>query len=219
MSKPAAARSWIRGMYSPVSLLAGLAVVALLAAVWPLVTWPFPPGSALDRLIAAVVAVAATAVAVLLTRRTPQCKTRRELILVVAARVDGPWLNREARLSFGIYPHGPSWCRVWRVIRVDDDHALEALTGEGGEQPLHHENFITLPFTPCVVRHDDTVLVDPVTGKVRNLPGGPGVLRSAWRLNKMAAATGTGLVIATPDQVAEVIAQLRAAERIGEEGE
>jgi len=215
VSRATRLRSGFRSAFSPVLFLHGLVVAALLTVIWPGLSWPFPPGSARDRLAAAGVAIAAAGIAVLLTRRTPRYKARRELIFAAAARAGGTWLDREAGQTFGVRSRFWPWCRMWEITRIGEADVIELDRDESaGEQLLAYEDFVTLPFTSEVMRLDDVVLIDRETGGSRRLPGGPGVLRSAWRLSRMAKA-GTGFVIASPDQVAEVIAQLRAAERIG----
>lgn len=206
-------RSGFRASFSLVTLLQSFAVAALLTIAVPWLSWPFPQGSALDRFVAGGVAVAAAVAATLLIRRTPGYRARRELISAASARADGKWLDREARQSFGVFPRFWPWCRMWIITRTGEDDARELDEG-GGEQLLAYEDFITIPLTSEVVRLDGVVLVDQAAGTARDLPGGPGVLRSAWRLSRM-AKTGAGFVVASLGQVAEVTAQLRAAERIG----
>jgi hypothetical protein len=217
MSSARRPRSWFRVMFSPPLLLAGLAVAAVLEAIWPELAWPFPPGSEPERLAAVAVALAAVAVAQALSRHSLAYKARRELISAAAARAGTGWLNREAGWSYGVFPRGRPWCRLWTITRISEQAARDldddARENPAAEVPLFFEDWVILPFTTEVVRHDDVVLISPETGMVRDAPG-PRFLLAMWRSMRM-SRSGLGFTIASPEDVTKVAAQLLATGRTG----
>ena len=150
---------------------------------------------------------AALAVRAFQRRRTPSRALLLALAALAAQRREGTWLNRDEHVAFAVTRH--LW--FWMVNRLPEDSVDEAVRS-GEESPVLYETFICTPSAGQVIRMDDTALIAPGGEAVRPLPGNRS-LRSLWRRTTISDGP-VGTVYAPDEQVTELIAQLRAAERI-----
>jgi hypothetical protein len=160
------------------------------------------------------VLAAASAVRYARYRRSAAGRDKRELAAAAAVREHGTWLDREAGQSFSVSRIW--WLRGWQVTRIPEEAVLSAREDDG-EVPLLTEAYSIFPLAGSVIRHDMTLLADMTAGTARPLPAGSGPLREMWRLHK-AGKDGYGLAAVSPAEVALLLAQLRASERISNDG-
>lgn len=203
----------------PGSMLAFSAIWFLAIAVaprWGWLSWPLHPGPRLPDVAAAAVLAVLAASRYAWFRRSAAGHDRRSLRAVAAQRAEGVWLNRADRQAFSISARGPRWLRVWMITRIPEDSAWgDDEDDDSGERPVLTETYMIVPGAGSVFRDDAVILADPEAGTARELPvAGTGRLRGTWRRYR-SAKTGLGFVAVRPDEVAAVLAQLRASERIG----
>jgi hypothetical protein len=196
------------------------------AACWVLIGLARIAAGSLPRWIAGAavlaggIAFAVATVRVGVRHRRSGCEGPRGVLLALArerAGVEGVWLNRDEHVAFSVTTGGRGPLRRWHVARIDEDQILDyqSVTA-GGRLAMTADAFTVMAFLPEVLREPvGTVLTagDDLEPVLAEEPRRSRRQRAVdiWRRLQ---AERTGHLYASAEEIAEVAAQLEAAELI-----